>query len=573
MKRLFLCLLLFSARPLYSLIQIGEIEISPDDRPLSANALDFDYSTSIESQTSVKLKGYGSLGQVATATLDGGSSDHTAVSIDHFVIETGSMDSVDVHLLPLEFSEGVEVYQNNLSALGIQGSSGLLNFTLPDCHDDFTLISGGTGNLGFYQSKVLFCKNHFLFGLSYSQAENNFESIDDLGITNQNLNLDYRRASVLLKSELSNLNLLLLHSYREGGGGSLYSGNGRNTDHFSMANISAPISVLFSSLSYLRWENVYSNTASGNARTVNHTLSFSGKSEFETEKTLLSLLVSEQFFYVNSSASGEHPENDFFVSESFTQTLGKFRFGTDSSVGFTQGKVYFVPALSFSLPFDLSQIYIRISRAYRPPTVNDLYWPFDGYAEGNLDLLPEDGVRLKSGALFLLNQVSLKASFTYSRLQNLILWSSGTDSVWRPVNIRKTESFIANAAITYFRFLRQFYFSVSSSISLNHSRNSELTSVYFQMILPYTPKVKISAGLEMKYSDLIKVEVTFYHVGKRFVTEANTASLPAYQDISLKFEILHFYFEGNNLLNQSYEHQQGYPALPRNFSAGISAEF
>ncbi|MCB0656150.1 MAG: TonB-dependent receptor [Saprospiraceae bacterium] len=102
----------------------------------------------------------------------------------------------------------------------------------------------------------------------------------------------------------------------------------------------------------------------------------------------------------------------------------------------------FSPQLSVQyIPASRIRFHGQVSRNYRLPTLNDLYWQ----PGGNPDLLPESGWSYETGVQ--LREMpkpfswSLSAVF-YSRLiRNWILWSpASTPQIWSPQNISKVWS-------------------------------------------------------------------------------------------------------------------------------------
>ena len=94
--------------------------------------------------------------------------------------------------------------------------------------------------------------------------------------------------------------------------------------------------------------------------------------------------------------------------------------------------------LSAGLPVldSLSVIHGSLSRGFRRPSMNDLYWPEDDFARGNPDLLPETSVEMEAGmSITGMRGFSLSLSVFQANTSDLIRWEPGQGGLWSPVNI------------------------------------------------------------------------------------------------------------------------------------------
>jgi outer membrane cobalamin receptor len=68
----------------------------------------------------------------------------------------------------------------------------------------------------------------------------------------------------------------------------------------------------------------------------------------------------------------------------------------------------------------------HITRSYRAPTFNDLYWPRDSFAEGNPNLSPEKGYNYDAGisiSYAKFNDMGVSVNYFFNKLDDLILWA------------------------------------------------------------------------------------------------------------------------------------------------------
>ena len=74
-------------------------------------------------------------------------------------------------------------------------------------------------------------------------------------------------------------------------------------------------------------------------------------------------------------------------------------------------------------------------RSYRAPTLNDLYWPNDGFSEGNPSLKPETGYSGDLGVSVATERFEANA-FAFARyVQDGIQWTETSPFFYQPMNV------------------------------------------------------------------------------------------------------------------------------------------
>lgn len=224
----------------------------------------------------------------------------------------------------------------------------------------------------------------------------------------------------------------------------------------------------------------------------------------------------------------------------------------------------------------------NVSRNYRVPTFNDLYWN----PGGNPNLLPEVGWSKELGihGNLALNNIGLKASLTAfnSKLNNCIIWLPAFSN-WTPKNIQLVNSrgfesfFSANVELAKVKIIT----------SLNHtwvvSTNEKLTAVNDKSVgkqLMYVPKQNVTVGIRLVYKTL-GVYYDQAYMGMRYVNADNSDYLPAYMvsnltianDFQLVKTKLSLQFKINNFFNQTYQVMQWRPMPLRNYQLGLNLNF
>ena len=234
--------------------------------------------------------------------------------------------------------------------------------------------------------------------------------------------------------------------------------------------------------------------------------------------------------------------------------------------------------LANSSPYALN-LNFHISKSYRAPTFNDLYWPFDGYTVGNPDLKPEKGMNYEAGygiTLPFLNNTQVNMNYFFSKLEDQIIWTPNAAYIWTPMNVDKSntsglETFIGT----------KFFGDIV---------NLEITHTYMDArdksggdndgkLLIYRPyhKADINAGLS--YSKF-SFNVNYQYLSKRYVNTTNTSILG---DVSLWNANIGYNpqllgikwaarFDMNNIFDKNYRMSDGYPTPGREvrFTIGVS---
>ncbi len=221
------------------------------------------------------------------------------------------------------------------------------------------------------------------------------------------------------------------------------------------------------------------------------------------------------------------------------------------------GLVYKIKADSF--------LKLSIADAFRVPTFNDLYWPEDFYTVGNPNLVPEDSRAFELAFKTIKsNNNKLEINFFKRKTSNLINWATGPDGKWRPANIGLAETdgleLIVQKAIT--------------------------NNILFDFNYTYLDSENINNGDQLTDSNLSNIALTYsrsnYQInlsGKKVSgriddKEAYTVfDLTVIKDIAFRKHDYSLEFSINNLFNENYEVQTGYPMPGRNYMLEVSTDF
>ena len=230
--------------------------------------------------------------------------------------------------------------------------------------------------------------------------------------------------------------------------------------------------------------------------------------------------------------------------------------------------------LNYRLEDEVS-FHASVSRAYRVPTFDDLYWPEDAYTGGNPDLVPETAWAYEAGIRYLNEEGDMKAELNMflKNASQLINWAPDEAGVWRPSNI-------GSARVNGLELILQSELNEHFSVQANYTY---LNAKDLDTDIQLKPKHKIGVGLHYAdqvgdNDDNLTIGLDGYVITGRpddlesyYIFDANlsrdlTINEEDEQKITLQFSI-------KNLLNQQAELVSGYPLQGRTWLIGASTDF
>jgi vitamin B12 transporter len=215
---------------------------------------------------------------------------------------------------------------------------------------------------------------------------------------------------------------------------------------------------------------------------------------------------------------------------------------------------------SYKLSGDES-LKLNLSRAYRVPTFEDLYWPASAGVEGNPELKPETayeanlGYERKAAALVYAATVYLR----YSR--DVILWQEGDDGIWRPSNYGAALYPGIEQELTA-RLGGGYKVAANYSFLYSYALSGDLTLADDKR-LPMTPVHTLKGTLSYE-DERFAWSTTAGYASLRYLKTANVAYLDAYftLDLLVRWKVSHnfsAYAGADNLFDEQYAIVDGYP--------------
>ncbi|MBK0371206.1 TonB-dependent receptor plug domain-containing protein [Flavobacterium agrisoli] len=215
---------------------------------------------------------------------------------------------------------------------------------------------------------------------------------------------------------------------------------------------------------------------------------------------------------------------------------------------------------------------INLSRNFRIPTFNDLYWE-EG---GNPDLKPENSYQAEIGNVFSFKKISLTQTFYYYKIDDLLRWVPANNGIWAPQNTDKVNSYGTETLLNWNTHFGENHISCNATYAYTVSENRETKKQLF-----FVPYHKTTASIAYGYK---KAAITyqFLYNGMVFTQSDNDPSkiVPAYTvsnigiDYDLKFlNTFKIGFQVLNLWNSAYESLENRPMPGRNYNLYLNLKF
>ncbi|MDD5432097.1 MAG: TonB-dependent receptor [Candidatus Omnitrophica bacterium] len=554
-----------------------------------------DLADAITNLTSVDISNYGGPNATKTIRMRGSTGAQVLVLMDGRPINNPRDGEVDFSTIPLDNVSRVEVMHGPGSSLyGSSAMGGVVNiitknppregqkaeiyssFGTRRTYIERMLYGAKAPKLGFlisggYQSSEGFRENSTLnakdcnLKLGYDLNSENNLSLNS-GFYKSRVGVPYKVSTPDLEDKQNTLNRFFDFSW--------------NFKPDTKTTLLAKVYQNYDRLEFLDFSSGYSN------KSIHGTTVRGGDLQFEKQLLDLYRLVCG-FNYVknmnDSTATAKHKydvtagylQNHFDLFDKLKINLGA-RIDNYSNFG-TQ----FNPNLDFLYTLNEAiKLHGLVSRSFRAPTFNDLYWPRTDYyyygfwvggEEGDPNLKPEKGVTEELGVETKLNKyITSGLTYYHSDYDQLIQWSDDGSGMWRPQNV-------SSASINGIEFENLVDISDKFGLGINYTflmARDKKTHKY----LVYQPENKIDSSLKYNDHNGLTAELKSQFTGVRFNDANNTGKVKSFfvlgLNVSKKFKSGLTYFAYiDNLLNRKYQVQSGFPMPGFSFTGGVKAEF
>ncbi len=540
--------------------------------------------------TSVNISNYGGPGAVKTIRMRGSTAAQVLVMVDGRPVNSPRDGQVDLSTVPLDNIGRVEVVHGPAS--GIYGSSamgGVVNIITknPPQEGQKTELYSSFGTARTYVERLLQGARISNFGYLISggyQSSQGFRSNSSLNAQDSNLKLGYE----LNEQNGVSLNSGFYHSKLGTPGPTFNSDPDDKQDELKRffdfnwnfrpdekTAVTAKIYQNYDRLEFI--ENSSDGWNPDNKKDI-HTTTVRGVDIlFDRRIFDIYRLVAGFDYTKNMNDSTATAKHEYNVTAGYLQNhfdlFDKLKINFGGRVDdYSNFGTQFNPNFDFLYTFN-ENIKVRglISRSFRAPTFNDLYWPFDGWEEGNPNLRPEKGVTEELGMETKINKyITTGLTYYHSDYSQLIQWSDDGTGVWRPQNV-------SSAVIDGIESENKVYLSDNLELRINYTflRAVDAKSHKF---LVYQPENKIDTSFQYNDHNGLVIELKSQFTGMRFDDAGNSTKVKSFFVLGLsaskKFKsgITCFAYI-DNLLNRKYEINHGFPMPGFSFTGGLKAEF
>ena len=214
--------------------------------------------------------------------------------------------------------------------------------------------------------------------------------------------------------------------------------------------------------------------------------------------------------------------------------------------------------------YNFSEFYLlkfNLSRNYRVPTFNDLYWE----GSGNPDLKPESSYQAEIVNQFTYKNLRLTVTGYTMKIKDMIRWLPNNSGNWSPLNTDRVSIYGAEALLVWRKNFNNHIFDFSGTYAYTVSKDDNTDKQLF-----YVPYHKLTGSLSYYYKKLSAYYQIMY-TGEIFTTSDNNPKyiLDAYNVSNIgvdynfsKKNIFKIGVRTANIWNEKYE------ALPSRFMPG-----
>jgi len=514
------------------------------------SAFKFDPSlTNFSYAPSVNINSYGYPGYLQTGLLRGFSSTRTGVYIEGFKLNSRSSGTVNLSYLSGLPLSRIEVLSSSGSSIyGESALSGVINFKLPR-KLGFNL-KGGAGNLRttLFSGIAGFPFSYFYYSdytsVPYQKNKDSHFSRFVNIFENENVRsiFFYSRNNIgnpTSETTRENDEIILT--------GAKYKTRNLNFGYQYKKEIVDVISELYPSKTW----NV-SNRFFGDLFLNLQGLRLRGGFEYEKE-----YLKGTGFEEIEPKDERLYPY--FSVDLILRKVVPYFEGGKELRGAFNTESpfVYRTGVLIFG---ESSSLYFNYSKGFRAPTLFDLYYPDNGFANGNPDLKPENSKEIEGGLKVVEGKSYLLFSYFKRELENGIVWAPDSSFIWTPQNLEKikTSGFEGILNLSFEKIV------INLNFIIYKERKSEESGNEKKLLLVPTYSFSFMFGQNSKmFSYFYRMRIIGPHFSPDPVsfTQKEVKHI-IFHDVSVNLRLNNFLTLSvmvTNLDNKPYEFQLGYP--------------
>jgi outer membrane cobalamin receptor len=266
---------------------------------------------------------------------------------------------------------------------------------------------------------------------------------------------------------------------------------------------------------------------------------------------------------------GAFLETPLYIGERLTLVPAvRFDYYSDfyGAFGFKLGSAY---RLTDSLSLKAS-----VSRSFRAPTFNDLYWPAFPWAEGNPDLDPETAYNGEIGITLMTERLQWDSFLFVRYVLDAILWQEVSPGFWRPENFGEALFPGIEQQLRY-RILDPLTINISYTFLYSFALSGKLEFGNNKR-LPMIPIHDVDFGFTLQ-DKLNTFSASAHYESLRYLDTSNDSFLPSHFFLDLHYrrnlsESFSFFLAADNIFGEQYETVADYPMPGTMIRTGVEAE-
>ncbi|MCR6639458.1 MAG: TonB-dependent receptor [Sporocytophaga sp.] len=560
------------------------------------------------------IKSYG-IGNLASISSRGTNASQTAVLWNGFNVQSPTLGQADFSYFPVSFADDIEIQYGGAGALfGSGATGGIINFnSVPRFNNGLTFgasLNGGSFNSWQQSANVSLSQKKFVSVLKVFNfsAENDFPFyVDDLKVRQINATVKQKGLMSenffrIKKDQQLNVRIWLQDNYREippsiasrsGNQPMLFVNETLESDFLRLSSEwkkSGKVVSYFVRTAYFNDGMSYIDTlANMHAVTRFHTSISEAESILRLGRNhLLNVGLNNTFNQASSNGYPDAPSQNrtaLFGSYKFSFLNDHWRTVVSLRQEMIGGKLIpLTPSAGVEgrLVKFLS-VKANVSRTYKVPTFNDLYWN----PGGNKNLKPESGWSEEVSVIASQytgnrNKNSVMLTFFNSNVENCIMWlpAGGT---WSAQNIQSVWSRGLESIVSINKEIRDFKVGLTVLYNYVVATNQKARMANDNIVgkqLIYVPVYSAQATMEVVYKGFYLNYIHNY-TGNRFYTTDNSKVVEGYhlgnviagRNFKVGNSFLNVHVRVNNLWNQSYQVVLNQAMPLRYIQAGLSYMF
>jgi iron complex outermembrane receptor protein len=531
------------------------------------------------------------LGMVSSPSFRGTSASHTAVIWNGININSQLNGQVDFNAISANSYDNITVRSGGGGVLFGSGAIGgtihldnLIQFSDYETHE--LLANYGSFNTQHisYDYKNSSDKSFVNIGLGYNSSDNDFKYLDSNLINengsylNYNFDVNYgykinEKHQLKIYSSTFSADRNLSRTLNAPSNDSYEDINSKNLLEWNFALSS--IEIITTRISYIFEEFKYFDNNQNKAIfSDGNTQRKIGQIDYNnsiSKKLKLNAILGFESVFATGSSFGSNTRNIFSSVLSLNHQLTKkLSYGAqlrqDVQNDFESPFLYSLGIeQKFNQNYTLS---FNISKNFRIPTFNDLYWQ----PGGNINLKPEESYQFEIGNAISLKNISFQVNGFYIKSSDLIQWIPNQFGVWSPTNTDETRNLGIEFSANYKTSIKNNFIAINVNYSYTDAKDLETNQQLISV-----PKNRLNSLVNYKYKNWSAFYQLLFNDDVQFLVD----TIPAFQvsNIGIEYKISslksnpNIGFVINNMYNTKYQNTLNRPMPGINFQITTNINF